>query len=125
MDTGTIQPGTSSEKLLPSAPAHNAAASSPYPPDIDLDKPSIAEVRKARQIKAQQASALALGQTGVPPGGLPGDGGGGPPGGPPGGGMGPGMPGNMGDVDGVQQSYEIQVKQMHLFSHSHTRSERK
>eukprot|EP00095_Tigriopus_kingsejongensis_P007104 maker-scaffold130_size324016-snap-gene-1.16 protein:Tk07104 transcript:maker-scaffold130_size324016-snap-gene-1.16-mRNA-1 annotation:"predicted protein" len=37
----------SNEKLLPSAPT----SASPYPPDIDLDKPTIAEVRMARQQK--------------------------------------------------------------------------
>ena len=44
-----MQPGSSSEKLLPSAPSQSQ---SPYPPDIDLDKPSIAEVRMARQQKS-------------------------------------------------------------------------
>ncbi len=43
----------SNEKLLPSAPA----SQSPYPPDIDLDRPTIAEVRLARQQKAAAAAA--------------------------------------------------------------------
>lgn len=46
-DGQPLQAG-SSEKLLPSAPQ----SQSPYPPDIDLDKPSIAEVRMARQQKS-------------------------------------------------------------------------
>ncbi len=100
--SGTLQPGTSSEKLLPSAPS---AQTSPYPPDIELDKPSIAEVRKARQEKARQAAAGAVGNYpgemigGGPPGG--GGGGGGMP--PPGGGA------MQGDLDGMQQNYEVQV----------------
>ena len=46
----------SNEKLLPTAPSQ-----SPYPPDINLDKPSIQEVRVAR---AQKAAAMAP----IPPG---------------------------------------------------------
>lgn len=51
-DGQPLQTG-SNEKLLPTAPAAN----SPYPPDINLDKPSIAEVRMARQ---QKAAAMAV-----------------------------------------------------------------
>ena len=102
-DGRPIQAGSSSEKLLPSAPS---AANSPYPPDIDLDKPSIAEVRQARQLKARQAGQFALGQQ--PGGGGPGgpDGMGGPGGG----------PGGGGEPDGGQQSYEIQVRRSYTKS---------
>ena len=51
-DGQPLQTG-SNEKLLPTAPQQT----SPYPPDINLDKPSIAEVRMARQ---QKAAAMAV-----------------------------------------------------------------
>jgi len=57
----------SSEKLLPSAP-------SGYPPDLDMEKPGIAEVRAARQAKAAQMTHAGV----IPPSGLPPDDGGGP-----------------------------------------------
>ncbi len=62
MDMNSDRPmqAGSSEKLLPTAPSANSG----YPPDINLDKPSIAEVRMARQQKAAAAAAIAA--TGPP-----------------------------------------------------------
>ena len=80
----------SSEKLLPSAPSAHTHAPTSYPPDIDLDKPTIAEVRMARQQKAMAAAQL------PPDDGM-------------GGGIGPPGPGGPGGPGGgmAQNNYEM------------------